>query len=171
MKIALYYPWVYLHGGPERTIAEILPRSRHEWTILTNRYEPDATFPALKGADLIELRRVSVERSFRKVGAAAVTIATQRLPLEGHDALVVFCEGLGDLVLIRNHDLPLVCLCFTPLRAAADPHYQQAYLERNTGRWWRRPVLALYAAAFRAIDRRLWRRYQSVIAISEEVKR
>ena len=22
MKVAIYYPWVYLHGGPERTLAD-----------------------------------------------------------------------------------------------------------------------------------------------------
>jgi len=171
MKIAAYYPWVYLHGGPERTIAAILAHSRHEWTVLTNRYEPEATFPGLKSAGIIELPRVSVRRSFRDVSAAALRLALQKLPLEGHDALVVFCEGLGDLVLLRKGAIPAVCLCFTPLRAAFDAHYQREYLAHNTGRWWREPLLALYAAGFRAIDRRLWRRYDGIVAISGEVRR
>jgi glycosyltransferase involved in cell wall biosynthesis len=171
MKIALYYPWIYLHGGPERTIAEVLSRSRHQWVVFTNRYEPASTFPSLQSAGITELRKISVERSFRKVGIAAATIATQKLPLEDCDLLVVCCEGLGDLVLIRNGSVPAVCLCFTPLRAAADPHYQRAYLAMNRGRWWREPLLRLYAALFQAVDRRLWKRYHAVIAISEEVRR
>lgn len=171
MKIALYYPWVYLHGGPERTIAEVLPRSRHDWTVLTNRYEPEATFPSLKAARIQEFRRVSVKRSFFKVGAAAASLALQKLPLDGYDALVVFCEGLGDLVLLRNCSLPVVCLCFTPLRAAFDRHYQSAYLGMSEGRWWRGPLLRAGAAGFRILDRCLWKNYAGVIAISEEVRR
>jgi hypothetical protein len=43
MKVALYYPWVYLTSGAERTILELTGRSRHEWTIFTNRFEPENT--------------------------------------------------------------------------------------------------------------------------------
>lgn len=171
MNIALYYPWVYLHGGPERTAVELLARSRHNWTIFTNRYEPDATFPALKHARIVEMAPVSVKRTFFAAGKAAVRIAAQRLPLRDHHALLVFCEGLGDLSIARRLSIPAACLCFTPLRAAFDAHYQEHYLEMKGGRVLREPVLRAAAAAFRVVDRRLWKRYQRVFAISREVKR
>src|ERR1700690_2491966 len=101
MKVAIYHPWVYLPGGLERTIAELLSRSRHDWTVITNRYERDATFPVLQNAKIIELSRVSVNRSMAHVFGAGFRIAMQKLPLEGQDALVVFCEGLGDFALFR----------------------------------------------------------------------
>jgi glycosyltransferase involved in cell wall biosynthesis len=171
MKIALYYPWVYLPGGPERTIAELLPRSRHDWTVITNRYERDVTFPALRKARIVELPRVSVDRSMSHVFRAGFRIALQKLPLEGQDALVVFCEGLGDFTLFRNHSIPVACLCFTPLRAVFDEHYASRYLERAGNTSGRRAMLGAASFLFRRIDRFLWRRYQRVFAISKEVRR
>ncbi|MEO7143856.1 MAG: glycosyltransferase family 4 protein [Bryobacteraceae bacterium] len=171
MKIALYYPWVYLPGGPERTISAVLAQSRHQWDVFTNHYEPEATFPALRNANITELNRVPVNRSFFPVAQSAWRIARQKLPLEGYDALVVFCEGLGDFLMFRNTSIPVICLCFTPLRAAFDVPYQERYLSANPGRFWRGPALAISSAIYRAIDRRLWKKYRAVFAISAEVRR
>ena len=146
MKIALYYPWVYLPGGPERTISEILARSRHCWDVFTNHYDPEATFPALRQARVQEFNRVPVERSFLRVLQAAWRIAIQKLPLEGYDAVVVFCEGLGDFLHFRNASVPVICLCFTPLRAAFDVPYQEHYLSKNQERVWRAPLLSAAGA-------------------------
>lgn len=171
LNVAIYYPWVYLHGGPERTLVEMLARSRHQITVFTSRFEPESTFPELRQAPVVELgRRVSVRRSFLDVGGAAVRIASEKLPLDGFDVLVVFCEGLGDFVTIRNGGIPTICLCFTPLRAAFDPEYQRGYLAMTGPSPGRRLLLAGAMAAFRLIDRRLWRRYDRVIAISTEVR-
>jgi glycosyltransferase involved in cell wall biosynthesis len=170
LNIALYYPWLYLKSGGERVISELISRSRHHWTIITNRFEKDATFPSLRDSSIIELRRVPVKRSFGCVGQAAWSILRQKLPLTGHDALLVVCEGLGDLVTFRNHNLPVVCLCLTPLRAAFDPYYQAEYLARHRNQWVRRLVLQAGAAGFRAVDRRAWKHYVRVLAISHEVK-
>jgi glycosyltransferase involved in cell wall biosynthesis len=171
LRIALYYPWVYLPGGPERTISEILSRSRHRWDVYTNHFDSEATFPALKKAAVRELERVSVRRSFLPVLKAAWRIARQRVPLEGYDAVVIFCEGLGDFLLFRNSSVPTVCLCFTPLRAAFDTAYQQHYLANNPGRFWRAPLLAVASGLYKAVDRRLWTKYRAVFAISQEVRR
>lgn len=170
MKIALYYPWVHLPGGPERTIVEILARSRHSWTIFTNHFDRDATFPALRQANVVELARVSVKRSFLPVARAAWRIALQDVRFQGYNALLVCCDGLGDLLLLRNALIPAACLCFTPLRAAFDPYYQESYLATNPGRLWRAPILRSGAAAFRMLDRLAWRKYRRVFAISEEVR-
>lgn len=171
MKIALYYPWLYLKSGSERTISELVSRSRHNWTILTNRYEADATFEELRKAKIIELPRVSVKRTFRHVIRETARIVLQKLPLEDHDVLVVFCEGLGDMVTFRNHELPVVCLCLTPLRAAFDSVYQTEYLRMHNNEPYRRIALSLAGGAFRVLDRMAWRHYSHIFAISGEVKR
>jgi glycosyltransferase involved in cell wall biosynthesis len=171
LRLALYYPWVYLPGGPERTISEILLRSRHGWDVYTNHLDSEATFPALRKASVRELERVSVKRSFFAVLQAAWRIARQQVPLEGYDALVIFCEGLGDFLLFRNSSVPAVCLCFTPLRAAFDTAYQRHYLANNPGRFWRAPLLAVASSLYKALDRRLWTKYRAVFAISQEVRR
>jgi glycosyltransferase involved in cell wall biosynthesis len=170
MKVALYYPWVYLRSGCERTIAEVLARSRHDWTVYTNRFEQESTFPEIDPSQVVEMPRVPVDRSTHNVLAAAWRIGSQKLPLKDHQALVVFCEGLGDFAVFRNSQLPLVCLCFTPLRAAFDPHYQNAVCLRNGGK--KRTKLALKALAglFRIVDRFAWKKYAHIFAISSEVK-
>jgi glycosyltransferase involved in cell wall biosynthesis len=171
LKLAIYYPWLYLQSGGERTIYELTARSRHDWTIITNRYDADATFPELRKLKIIQLNPVSVKRSFIEVFKAGARLITQKLPLEGFDGLLVFCEGLGDLVLFRNSELPTVCYCFTPLRAAFDGQYQLHYLAMKGNSLARRAILRMGAMVFRSIDRLAWKRYQHVFAISLEVQR
>src|SRR4051794_15530085 len=115
MKLAIYYPWVYLPGGPERLISELIARSRHEWTILTNHFDAAATFPVLSSARVLELNPVSVKRDFRTVARAGLRILNQRLPLDGQEGLLIMCEGLGDFALRRTGSVPSACLCLTPL--------------------------------------------------------
>ena len=72
--------------------------------------------------------------------------------------------------MFRNSQLPLVCLCFTPLRAAFDPHYQKALLSRSGGKRPAEFLLKALARAFRFVDRFAWKKYAHIFAISSEVK-
>ncbi len=168
MKIALYYPWVYLTSGAERSILELIRRSRHQWTIFTNRFEPETTFPGLSDCDIVRLPEVSVKRSPLNVARAWLRLLTQRLPLEGFDALLVVCEGLGDMVVFRNSTLPTFNLCLTPLRVAFDDIYQRRCLAEKGPL--ERAVIRAGCAGFRMIDRLAWRRYRRIFCISEEVR-
>lgn len=169
MKVALYYPWLYLKSGAERVVVKLLEESRHDWTLFTGRYEPESTYPELKSATIRELGGLSVKRTVRHTAANCWKVMTRRLPVEGFDALVVVCEGLGDLVLLRGARVPTINICLTPLRIAFDEVYQQQYLA-GQGPLKRLGVQA-GAAAFRVFDRAAWRRYDHVFCISEEVKR
>jgi glycosyltransferase involved in cell wall biosynthesis len=166
MKVALYYPWIYLTSGSERVIVELARRSRHEWKLITSHYEPQNTFPELRQMHVSELRTVSVRRDVISTACSAATILRQRLPIDDCDALFVLSEGLGDFILFRNHRKPSLCYCLTPLRAAFDPVYRdQAFRKRGLlGR------LALSAglALFAAVDRLAWRRYTRVLFLSRE---
>lgn len=169
MKLALYHPWIYLHGGIERTILELVRRSQHEWIIFVGHYDPVGTFPGFADLDVRTLRATSVNRAVGSVLKSSLQVALQRLPLNSDvDALVVCCDGIGDLITFRNCSLPIFNLCFTPLRAAFDPVYEQKALSA-------RGLIGkiIYKAmkhSFRTVDRRAWRNYSNVIAISGEVK-
>jgi hypothetical protein len=89
LRPAIYYPWVYLKGGAERVLMELMRRSRHDWTLFTNRFEPGSTFPEFAALDVVPLRNVSVRRSVPEVAKAAMTLLTQKLDLSGHGALIV----------------------------------------------------------------------------------
>jgi glycosyltransferase involved in cell wall biosynthesis len=169
MKLAIYYPWLYLTSGAERTILEIARRSRHQVTIFTNRYERAATFPELEQMDVRELSEVPVKRSLAGVLTAFGRILTQRIDLEGYDALLIVCEGLGDLVALRSGSTPTYNLCLTPLRIAFDPHYRANYMAKRG--LLNRAAVAAGIPFFRALDRLAWRRYRRVFAISEEIQR
>ena len=168
-RIAVYYPWVYLTSGAERTLLEIARRSRHQITIFTSRYEPDATFPGLREVDIRVLDDVPVKRTPWVVARAAWRIVSRRLDLRGFDALLVVCEGLGDLVVLRDPGVPAFNLCLTPLRIVFDPHYRATWLASRSPV--ERAVIRAGSVLFRAIDRLAWRRYRLVFPISREVER
>ncbi|MCC6718784.1 MAG: glycosyltransferase family 4 protein [Acetobacteraceae bacterium] len=167
MRVALYHPWIYLKSGLERTILEIDRRSRHDWTFYTSHYDRDGTYPELQDARIVELPRVSVRRDYLAVLRGALSIATRKLDPATFDVLVISCEGLGDLMTLRNAERPLLCLCFTPLRATFDAEYR-ARLMRRMGAL--RPLALVAEAMFRVVDRFCWRRYGAVAAISEAVR-
>jgi glycosyltransferase involved in cell wall biosynthesis len=146
----------------------MVEHSRHEWTLLTNRFDRSNTFPGLSRLNVVELDSVSVERSVLTTAKSCLRLLTQRLPTADCDALVVVCEGLGDLVLFRN-SLPSLCLCLTPLRIAFDEAYRERWAE--TASPLKRVLVWAGTAAFRAVDRLAWRRYDRRFCISSEVRR
>ena len=167
MRVAIYHPWVYLKSGLERTLLELARRSRHDWTIYTSHYDPDGTFPELSALPVVECGRVSVRRAYAPVLSAAARIATLRLDPAKFDALVVSCDGLGDLLTLRNRTRPVMALCFTPLRAVYDAEYRARHLARMG---WKRPLALGFEAGWRALDAACWRRYDAAVAISETVR-
>lgn len=169
MKLALYQPWIYLHGGIERSILELVSRSRHQWTIYTGYYDRAGTFPEFANLDVRELRHTSVDRRFGGVFRSALQVLGQKLPLDADtDAIVVWCDGIGDLITFRNHSLPLINICSTPLRPVFDPVYQQLALSNL--RPWQRRLFHLLRFGFRLVDMLAWRHYAGVVATSREVK-
>lgn len=166
-NIACYYPWVYLRSGVERTILETVRRSHHSWTIYTNHYDPQGTFPEFAELNVVELPRISVDRGFLNVAKAAFRLLSQKIPLEKHDLLFVHSEGLGDLVTFRNSSKPLICFCHQPLLVANDTSVQQKYFQRNPQR---KLLLTLFGSVFRTVDRIAWKRYDHIFVTSPTIR-
>ena len=169
MKVALYYPWLYVKSGAERVIVKLLEESRHDWTVFTGRYEAESTYPELRSAKIVDFGDLVVERTVWATAFNCLKALWRRLPLEGFDALVVVGEGLGDLVLIRNGSLPTINICLTPLRIAFDEVYQEQYLSKQG--FFKGLVVRAGSCVFRAFDRIAWRRFDHTFFISEEVRR
>ena len=165
MRPAVYYPWVYLKGGAERAILELMTRSRHDWTLYTNHYAPDLTFPEFATVEVRELGRISVRRSVFDVARASMTLLRQSIDLSEHDSLYVVSEGLGNLVALRSH-LPTSCICLTPLKIMYDPVTRAQYFERGH-KLHQRLATRLYAR----IERPAWQRYVRVFCNSGETAR
>ncbi len=168
MHIAHYYPWLYLTSGVERTILEICRRSRHSHAIFTNRWDRNNTYPGFASIEVHELVPVSVKRSLLPVLKASLRIAFSKLDLRGFDAMMIHCDGVGDLALIRNFDLPAICFCHTPLRPAFDDEYRKRVTAKYRGL--RRAAFEVSRGAFRLLDRNLWPRYSHVLFNSRETQ-
>lgn len=167
MKFSVYHPWVYLRGGAERILVEVLERSEHDWTVYTHHHDPVATFDQLRGPEVVELApRVSVRRSLGPLVHAASTMARAQLPHDGAQGLLVSSEGLGDLMLART-DLPAVAYCHTPLKILHDPATRAALKQRDPRK---AAALKVLGGPFQQVDRALWKRYRHVLVNSEEVR-
>ncbi|MBI5870699.1 MAG: glycosyltransferase [Actinobacteria bacterium] len=167
MKVALYYPWVYLRSGVERMIVELVSRSEHDWTIFTSHYYPGQTFPEFQKLKIVELSDVSVDRGYSAVSNAAITILRQKINLSDFDALVVSSEGLGDLITFRNHSVPVICYCHTPLKIIHDPFVRRKYLNENPRM---KAPFFFFSRIFKIFDRIAWRYYDYVLCNSDEVR-
>ncbi|MHB1464009.1 MAG: glycosyltransferase [Thermoleophilia bacterium] len=167
MKVAIYYPWIYLRSGVERMMLELVRRSEHDWTIFTSHYYPEQTFPEFRELPIVELSNVSVSRGYAAVSAAAVTILRQKIDLSDYDALVVSSEGLGDFITFRNHSVPVICYCHTPLKVIHDRFVRRKYLNGN--RRMKVPFI-IFSEIFKFFDRLAWKHYQYVFCNSEEVR-
>jgi glycosyltransferase involved in cell wall biosynthesis len=163
---ALYYPWVYLKGGAERMLLELMTRSRHRWTLYTNHFEPDATFPEFAGLDVVPLTGVSVRRTARDVALAGLRLLTQRIDLSSHSSLFVVSEGVGNLVAWRS-TIPTYCICLTPLKIAYDKVTRERFFRSRP----RRNLYRLPVWLYSRIERKAWGRYQCVYPVSAEVRR
>ncbi len=167
MRLALYHPWIYLCGGAERVVAEIVSRSRHDWVIYTHHFEPESTFPCLR-SEVVELGPpVSVKRSLSPLVRAAATLSRTRLPEDGARALLVSSEGLGDLLLARTR-LPAVAYCHTPLKILHDPEVRAELARRDPTK---AAALRFLGRPFQSADAALWRRYCHVLVNSNETRR
>jgi glycosyltransferase involved in cell wall biosynthesis len=169
MKFAMYQPWIYLHGGLERSLLELVSRSRHDWIIFTGYYDPANTFAGFSQLDVREVLHTGVDRSIKGVLKSAVQVFRQRLPVNAAtDGIVVWCDGIGDLITFRNNHLPLFNICSTPLRAAFDPIYEELAMAQRSlvGKL----AYQVFKYSFRWVDRRAWKHYRGVISTSTEVK-
>jgi len=122
----------------------------------------------LSQLDIVELPRVSVERTLGSVLKAALRVAIQRIEEGAFDALVVHCDGLGDLIVNRIRKVPTVCFCHTPLRPVFDRYYRLRVLEQYGGL--RRLPFDIFSAVFKAVDRRMWARYSHIFFNSRETE-
>jgi len=168
MKLALYQPWIYLYGGLEKSLLELVTRSEHDWVVYTGHYEPESTFAQFQEVDVRVLKPTTVKRTLGGTMYSAIQIATQKIPDEQFDAVGVWCDGLGDLITLRNQNLPLFNICSTPLRAAFDPVYEALALQNKSVVYG--IAYQAFKRAFAAVDRVAWSHLDGVITTSTEVK-
>ncbi|MBI5229332.1 glycosyltransferase family 4 protein [Candidatus Micrarchaeota archaeon] len=168
MKVALYFPWIYLRGGIERLILELTSKSKHDWTIFTSHFEPENTFPEYKEKRLIVLRDVPVTRNYLSLINASVRIMSQKIKLDEFDALVVVSSGFAEFIAFRNKGIPSVCICCTPLRVVHDPIISKKFLEEKS--FFSKTGFSFFKKVYCYVEKLAWKRFQKVFCISGEIK-
>ena len=146
------------------SLLDIASRSRHDWTLYTHHYDSASTFPGLRDARIVVLDpQVSVRRALPALAQAAYRISRTELPLRDEQALLVSSEGLGDFVDGPQQPADGLLLPHAaedparPGHAAGAARAQPPQVRRAAAR---------SAPGFKAVDRRMWKRYRYVLANS-----
>lgn len=166
MKIAIYYPWIHLKSGVERTILESIKNSKNDYTVLTNHFDKQGTYPEFRNVKIVRLKNIPVKRNILSTLKGTIIIALQKVDLSGYDLLIIHSEGLGDLFLLRNNKIPAICYCHTPLRPVFDREYRKRAIQMRS--LMRKAIYLVFDFVFKNIDRFLWRRYKYIIFNSKE---
>lgn len=168
MRLAVYQPYLKERGGSEKVVLEVARRSRHDITVFTLLYDEENTFSDFQD---IDLRVVGDEENPESFVSQAVDFGLKPLikdlNLDDFDALLVSEAGLAFSITFRNHDIPVLAYCHTPLRAAL-PEFKDRY--RKGFNPVLRPVFPIMLFGFNMLERLGWGNYEYIFTNSELTK-
>lgn len=168
MKIALYHPWLHTRGGAEKTVLRILQQSDHDITVYTTRYEPENTYEEFKEYDIHTIGNIPIKGYlFRGLSFTLANLFTN-LDLSDYDRFLVSTSGVAEFITFRNHDIPVIGFCHTPLRAAHDPTVYRRNMEEKG--LLSRNFYKLAVNVYEAIEKKAWRNFDHVIFNSENTR-
>ncbi len=169
LKIAVYQPWIYQKGGMEKVILEITKKTKNlEFTIFTNYFDAESTFPDFKKRKIIVMDKVSVTRNYFELANAAIKIAKNKIDLDDFDLLVVSTAGFGEFITIRNHEIPIICYCHTPLRVIHDKKIREKTLNEMRSK---RLLFLAFEKVYKNFEFISWKYFNQVVANSLETKK
>lgn len=168
MRVALYHPWLKSRGGIEKLILEYAQRSEHEVTVFTLYYAEPDTFEGFVDVDVQVVGDNKPPQGFMdKVMRFGMGTIYTELPLDDYARLIVSEAGLGCLVTLKNHNLPTLCYCHTPLRAAL-PDFKGTY--RDEVNPLLRPVVSMLTFKYNLLESKAWKHFDRVVANSENTR-
>jgi len=170
MKIAIYHPWIRSKGGCERVILELVTRlKKHEWTIFTHYFEPNSTFPEYRKLKIVNLGKKIEPKGFLLRGLVfGINILSTKIKnLKNFDILLVSTSGIGELITLRNHEIPTICYCHTTLRAA---HEFYEYYKTRMHDILKKIGFILGVRIYRILEKIAWREFKLVLCNSRNVK-
>lgn len=165
MKYAIYHPWLKGRGGAEKVVLEVAKSQDHEVTVFTLFYDEENTFEGFQDVDVQVVGSNNPPKSFFDKGFRfGLGAMIRKLPLEDYDALVVSEAGIGSLITIRNHDIPVLAYVHTPLRPAL-PEFRDKYrMEKSAAV---RPMYDTGIKVYNMLEKTAWGYFHEIIANSE----
>ncbi len=168
-KIALYHPWLKGKGGAEKVVLEYARNSEHEVEVFTLFYNEERTFSEFQEINIQVLGSNKEPGSFIDKGLRfGLGAIITKLPLQKFDKLIVSEAGLGSLITLRNHEIPVICYCHTPLRPTL-PEFRKTYRkEKNIAL---RPIYFTGIELYNFLEKQAWKKFDKVITNSQLTKR
>lgn len=165
MRLAVYHPWIKEKAGAEKVVLEYARRSEHDVTVFTLFYDEDQTFDGFRDADIKVLGKNKKPEGFLRKGVKfGLGAALTDIDLDNFDALIVSEAGIGSLVALRNHDIPVICYCHTPLRAAL-PEFREVYSsDLNIAT---KPIFRISISFYSYLEKKAWSYFEKVLANSK----
>jgi glycosyltransferase involved in cell wall biosynthesis len=168
MEIAIYHPWLKGKGGAEKVVLEMAKMEEHSVKIYTLFYDRESTFEEFEEHGVEVLGSNEEPGGFIDKGLRfGIGAFTKKLPEDEIDLLVVSEAGLGSLITLRNKNIPTICYCHTPLRAAL-PEFKKTYLQEQS--FLARPAFRTAVGMYNILESRAWKNFDAVIANSETTK-
>jgi glycosyltransferase involved in cell wall biosynthesis len=169
MDLAIYHPWLKEKGGAEKVVLESVRRSSHDVTVYTQFYDEEETFEGFQDLEVKVIGLNSPPSNFIDQGVRfGLGSLLKKIPLDQHDAFLVSEAGIGSLIALRNHSIPTVCYCHTPLRAAL-PEFRERYLSEQPLPL--KPVYWTGIQLYNFLESKAWKQFDRVLVNSDTTKR
>jgi len=170
MKVAYYYPWIVSKGGAEKVLLETLKGSEHDFTVFTFNYDKENTFEELKEFNIQSLSKKNIkvkgiiQRGFN-FGKAAMFV---KIPeLKSYDVFNIATAGIGELITLRNHSIPIMAFCHTILRPA---HEMYEEYKKTKFKGWKKPVFVSAVKGYRILEKMAWKHIDLAVCNSENTR-
>lgn len=174
MRVLFYIQHLTTKGGAEKVVLELtkhLFHKGHDVTILTHHYTPDSTFKELSSFKIISNKSGRLSKGFFRKGASFfLDPLFTKIDLKKYDIMLVYTTGFGELISLRNHSIPLVCLCNSPLRMAHDPEARKKFIKSRFSKIHKKIVFNLVMSSYKLFEKKAWGHFDHVVSISENTR-
>jgi glycosyltransferase involved in cell wall biosynthesis len=164
MKIAIYHPWLKSKGGAERVVLELAKRLKA--TVFTSYFDKKNTFEEFKKIPVKQINKIP-PKGFLSRGFFGISLLFKKIKeFKNYDLLIVSTSGIGELITIRNHNIPIVCYCHTPLRAAHE--FYNDY-KKSFG-FFKRISFMIAVKFYRILEKKSWEHFNIIFCNSKNTK-
>jgi len=170
MKVAYYYPWIVSKGGAEKVLLETLKGSKHEFTVFTFNYDKENTFEELKEFNIQSLSKKSIKVKGiiqRGVNFGRAALFTKIPNLKSFDVFNIATAGIGELITLRNHSIPIMAFCHTILRPA---HEMYEEYKKTRFKGWKKPFFIGAVHGYRVLEKIAWKYIDLTLCNSENTR-
>ena len=171
MKLALFHPWIWLKGGAEKVCLETLKRSKHDIDIFTMVWDKEQSFPEFEDyKDKIKIieKNFKMDSFARKGMRAGLKLMFKKIDFSKYDGVIISSGGIGELLAIRNHKVPIGIYSHTPLRILHDKPVIKSNFERIPA--YMKALYVFLAGGYAILEKIAWNKFSLVMTNSNNTK-